>query len=360
MRKLAFLFLSLFAFCTASAQVTTSSMSGRVADTDGQPIIGATIVAVHTPTGTQYATASTRNGQFNLGGMRVGGPYDVEVSFIGCNTEKIEGIYLTIGEEATLDFVLREDSQSIGEVVVVGKANPVFNANRTGAQEVVTLEMMEKLPTTSRSLDEFVKLTPMSSGKNFAGTSYRFNNVTVDGASFNNSFGLSSALGAQGTEPISLESIEPVQVMIAPYDVRNGGSTGGGIKTTTFFVLMQQVRSIFSKRRLGAFHRRLPDGSLAKAATITLMGLIVVSCGTFALCILEPETDFLRLLFEQVSAYSTAGLSTGITAGLRAGSKAVLIFTMFIGRVGAVTLLSLWVERPEPSAHYTEEAITIG
>ena len=233
MRKLAFLFLSLFAFCTASAQVTTSSMSGRVADTDGQPIIGATIVAVHTPTGTQYATASTRNGQFNLGGMRVGGPYDVEVSFIGCNTEKIEGIYLTIGEEATVDFVLREDSQSIGEVVVVGKANPVFNANRTGAQEVVTLEMMEKLPTTSRSLDEFVKLTPMSSGKNFAGTSYRFNNVTVDGASFNNSFGLSSALGAQGTEPISLESIEQVQVMIAPYDVRNGGFTGGGINSVT-------------------------------------------------------------------------------------------------------------------------------
>lgn len=93
--------------------------------------------------------------------------------------------------------------------------------------------MMEKLPTTSRSLDEFVKLTPMSSGKNFAGTSYRFNNVTVDGASFNNSFGLSSALGAQGTEPISLESIEQVQVMIAPYDVRNGGFTGGGINSVT-------------------------------------------------------------------------------------------------------------------------------
>ena len=152
----------------------------------------------------------------------------------------------------------------------------------------------------------------------------------------------------------------PVLLLVAAAFSTCAGSTGGGIKTTTFFVLMQQVRSIFSKRRLGAFHRRLPDGSLAKAATITLMGLIVVSCGTFALCILEPETDFLRLLFEQVSAYSTAGLSTGITAGLRAGSKAVLIFTMFIGRVGAVTLLSLWVERPEPSAHYTEEAITIG
>lgn len=233
MKKLAFLFLTIFAFCTVSAQVTTSSMSGRVADADGQPIVGATIVAVHTPTGTQYATASTRNGQFNIGGMRVGGPYTVEVSFIGCNTEKVEGVYLTIGEEATLDFTLRENTQSIGEVVVVGKANPVFNANRTGAQEIVTLEMMEKLPTTSRSLDEFIKLTPMSSGKNFAGTSYRFNNVTVDGASFNNSFGLSSALGAQGTEPISLESIEQVQVMIAPYDVRNGGFTGGGINSVT-------------------------------------------------------------------------------------------------------------------------------
>ncbi len=149
-------------------------------------------------------------------------------------------------------------------------------------------------------------------------------------------------------------------IMVLMFVGASPGSTGGGIKTTTFFVLMQQVRVLFSKRRLGAFHRRLPDGSLAKAATIMLMGLIVVSGGTFALCILEPQTDFVRLLFEQMSAYSTAGLSTGITAGLCAGSRWVLIFTMFIGRVGAVTLLSLWVERPEPSARYTEENITIG
>ena len=106
--------------------------------------------------------------------------------------------------------------------------------------------------------------------------------------------------------------------------------------------------------------RRLPDGSLAKAATITLLGLIVVAGGTFALCLLEPQTDFLRLLFEQISAYSTAGLSTGITAGRCAGSRVLLLLTMFIGRVGAVTLLSLGVERPEPTARYTEEAITIG
>ena len=149
-------------------------------------------------------------------------------------------------------------------------------------------------------------------------------------------------------------------IMVLMFIGASPGSTGGGIKTTTFFVLMQQVRSIFSKRRLGAFHRRLPDGSLSKAATITLMGLMVVGCGTFALCVLEPQIDFGRLLFEQISAYSTAGLSTGITAELCTASKLVLIFTMFIGRVGAVTLLSLWVERPEPSARYTEENITIG
>ena len=93
---------------------------------------------------------------------------------------------------------------------------------------------------------------------------------------------------------------------------------------------------------------------------IMLMGLMVVGCGTFALCVLEPQLDFGRLLFEQISAYSTAGLSTGITAELCPACRVVLILTMFIGRVGAVTLLSLWVERPEPTARYTEEAITIG
>ena len=138
------------------------------------------------------------------------------------------------------------------------------------------------------------------------------------------------------------------------------GSTGGGIKTTTFFVLMQEVRCIFSKRRPGAFHRRLPEGSMNKAATIALLGVVVVCAGTFLLCVLEPEATFVQLLFEDVSAYGTVGLSTGITPGLRDVSKFVLILTMYTGRVGAFTLLSIWVERPEPQARYTEEAITIG
>lgn len=138
------------------------------------------------------------------------------------------------------------------------------------------------------------------------------------------------------------------------------GSTGGGIKTTTFFVLMQEVRCIFTKGRPGAFHRRLPENALAKAATVALLGVIVVCTGTFLLCVLEPEATFIQLLFEDVSAFGTVGLSTGITSGLRDLSKFVLILTMYTGRVGAFTLLSIWVERPAPLARYTEEAINIG
>ena len=122
----------------------------------------------------------------------------------------------------------------------------------------------------------------------------------------------------------------------------------------------QEIRCIFSKQRPGAFRRALPANAIAKASTIGLLGMLVVCCTTFLLCILEPGLPFISLLFEAVSAYSTAGLSTGITAQLCLAAKLVLIFTMYTGRVGAFTLLSLWVERPEPNAHFTEEAITIG
>ena len=138
------------------------------------------------------------------------------------------------------------------------------------------------------------------------------------------------------------------------------GSTGGGIKTTTFFALMQQVRAVFTKRKPGGFHRTLPAQAIDKAGVIALLSLVVVCCGTFLLCVLEPELDFVRLLFEEVSAFGTVGLSTGITPDLSAASKLVLILTMYIGRLGAFTLFSLWIDRPDPSVRYTEEIITIG
>ncbi|MBS5724985.1 MAG: TrkH family potassium uptake protein [Clostridiales bacterium] len=138
------------------------------------------------------------------------------------------------------------------------------------------------------------------------------------------------------------------------------GSTGGGIKTSTFFVLMQQVRSLFTKKHIGAFRRSISSETLTKASVIALLSLLLVCVGTFLLCILEPNCSFVQLLFEEVSAFGTVGLSTGITPSLADGSKLVLIFTMFAGRVGAFTLLSIWIERPAPTTHYTEESITIG
>ena len=138
------------------------------------------------------------------------------------------------------------------------------------------------------------------------------------------------------------------------------GSTGGGIKTTTFFALMQEVRTVVSKRRAGAFHRTLPGEVLRKSSVIALLSMLVVCIGTFLLCILEPEYEFIQLLFEVVSAFGTVGLSTGITPDLGVLSKLVIILTMYTGRLGAFTLLSIWINRPDPSAHYTEEQIMIG
>ena len=138
------------------------------------------------------------------------------------------------------------------------------------------------------------------------------------------------------------------------------GSTGGGIKTSTFFVLMQQVRSLFTKRHLGAFKRSISAETLSKASVISLLSILLCCAGTFLLCIMEPEYSFIQLLFEEVSAFGTVGLSTGITPELGSAAKLVLIITMFAGRVGMFTLLSIWIDRPAPNAHYTEESVTIG
>ncbi len=138
------------------------------------------------------------------------------------------------------------------------------------------------------------------------------------------------------------------------------GSTGGGIKTSTFFVLSQHVRSLFTKRHISAFRRNIPLEVFSKACTISLLSLLLVCVGTFFLCVLEPEYSFVQLLFEEVSAFGTVGLSTGITPTLSVASKLILIFTMFAGRVGTFTLLTMWIDRPAPSVRYTEESVSIG
>lgn len=138
------------------------------------------------------------------------------------------------------------------------------------------------------------------------------------------------------------------------------GSTGGGIKTSTFFVLFQSIRSMFSKKHVGAFRRSISNHNVFKAYVITILSLAVVCGATLLMCVLEPDCTFIQILFEVVSAFGTVGLSTGITPGLCGAGKLVIILVMFTGRLGAMTLLTMWINHPEPNTRYTEENIAIG
>ncbi len=218
----------------AAAQETTSEILGIISD-GSSPLAGATVVALHRPTGTSYTTTTRKDGHFNLANVRVGGPYQVKVSFVGFADEQQDSINLVLGQAYTVDFKLSTAASSLTEVIVTaGIQNKVFNNNRTGSQEIITRAQIERLPTINRSLQDFTRLTPSSNGLSFGGRSSGYNNVTVDGAQFNNAFGLSGTLGGQtNSQPISLDAIEQIQVNIAPFDVRQGGFSGAGINTVT-------------------------------------------------------------------------------------------------------------------------------
>src|SRR5688500_956431 len=219
----------------ATAQETTSEIQGTVFDKGQAPLAGATVIAVHEPTGTKYVTTSRKNGQFNLANIRIGGPYTLTTTFVGFVDGKQEDLYLSLGTALKTDFNLAPSTTSLNEVVVTSsRSDKVFNSGRTGQQEIVTRTQIERLPTINRSLQDFTKLEPTANGLSFGGRSSQYNNVTVDGANFNNSFGLSPTLGGQtGSQPISLDAIEQIQVNVSPYDVRQGGFSGAGINTVT-------------------------------------------------------------------------------------------------------------------------------
>ncbi|WP_316840094.1 carboxypeptidase regulatory-like domain-containing protein [Pedobacter gandavensis] len=218
-----------------NAQVTTSNLNGIVADAKG-PLPGATIVAVHNPTGTKYTASSNGDGRYSFANINTGGPYTVTASYIGYKLEKIEGIYLKLGETFTLKIKLSEGGQDLQEVQVIAKNSPVMNSKRTGASTTIGKKQIEEMPTLSRSLSDITRLTPQANGNSFAGANNRFNNITIDGAVNNDVFGLSSngtPGGPAGTQPISLDAIQEVQVLLAPYDVTQGSFTGGGVNAIT-------------------------------------------------------------------------------------------------------------------------------
>ena len=233
-RALALAIALLFWGGSAFAQgVTTAQMSGVVRDAQGQVIPGATITATHEPSGTTYEAITQADGRFFIPGVRVGGPYSVSATLTGFSTEVVNNLTMNLGVTQDLQFTLKV--AAIAETItVVGTSDPVFSSGRTGAATAVLREELATLPTISGRIGDITRLTPQASGSNFAGQDSRMNNITVDGAYFNNSFGLRNAPGdTSGVAPISLEAIEQVQVSVAPYDVRQGNFVGAGVNTVT-------------------------------------------------------------------------------------------------------------------------------
>ena len=231
-KRLLFLLVSLLCIASAAmAQVTTSSLSGKV--TAGDEIaIGATVEAVHVPSGTRYVGITNGKGQYNILGMRAGGPYEVSINYIGFEKKVVKNVVLQLGETYNLSTSMKEDVALIGEIVVQGKASKLASENM-GATTNITTSQIQALPTVTRSITDMTRLSPYGgNGMTFSGSDGRTANFTVDGANFNNNFGLSSDLPGGGN-PISIEAIQEMQVVISPYDVRQSNFIGGGVNAVT-------------------------------------------------------------------------------------------------------------------------------
>ena len=198
---------------------------------DGEPVIGATVQAVHEPSGTRYTTVTNVDGRYAIQGMRVGGPYKVSVSYIGYNKKEFTGITLQLGETYNLNAKMSEDASQLEEVVVSAHASK-FAGEKTGASTNISQVQMQTIPTISRSISDLARLSPYANGMSFAGGDGRSTNFTLDGANLNNNFGLTSGLPGGGN-PISMDAIDEMQVVVSPFDVRQTNFIGGGINAVT-------------------------------------------------------------------------------------------------------------------------------
>ena len=226
--------IAMFAGVVAYAQVTTSALSGRVVDQNGEPVIGAAVLAQHEPSGTVYGAVTNADGRYTIQGMRTGGPYKVDFSCLGYQDASYTGITLQLAETYSLNAQIGESSEFLEGTVIIADASSKFAAQeRTGAVTNINSGQIEAVPTVNRSISDVTRLSPYGgSGMSFAGSDGRLANFTVDGANFNNNFGLSSNLPGGGN-PISIDAIEELQVVISPYDVRQTNFIGGGVNAIT-------------------------------------------------------------------------------------------------------------------------------
>ena len=248
--------------------VTTGALTGIVANTQQQPVAGASVIAIHEPSGTTYEGVTRADGRFSIPGMRVGGPYSVTVAYVGAGgtafaPETQTDIAVNLGVATDVEFSVRPIAVQ-EEITVTAQSDPVFSSSRTGAATSVSRADIAMLPTVSGRISDLTRLTPQATGSSFAGQDNRQNNMTVDGSYFNSSFGLGQGQpgGRTLVAPISLESIEQVQVSVAPFDVRQGNFIGGVVNTVTRSGTNQLTGSLYHRMRnedyVGTEARGLP------------------------------------------------------------------------------------------------------
>ncbi|MBI5727236.1 MAG: carboxypeptidase regulatory-like domain-containing protein, partial [Ignavibacteriales bacterium] len=254
------------------AQGTTSaSVVGTVFDTQGNPLPGATVMAVHKPSGTVFGTSTRADGKYTLQNVRVGGPYEISCSFVGFNKFEESIKYLALSQVLTLNIRLSETDMQLQEMTVLGTKDPILNSGRTGAATSVSKEQIEKLPTINRSFQDFSKLSPLFSGSSLSagGRNSKLNNIQLDGTQYNDMFGLGTSGtpgGQAGTNPISLDAIQEFQVVIAPFDVRQSGFTGGGINAITKSGTNSYEGSVYFYTRNENFVGKSPNAAKTKYA----------------------------------------------------------------------------------------------
>jgi outer membrane receptor protein involved in Fe transport len=224
-------------FCLMGiAQVTSSSITGSVSSDAKVALEGATVTAVHVPSGTRYVTQSGKSGQFTFPNVRVGGPYQITITFTGYQEKVEKEVFASLGNTANVDVVLMSNESSLQTATVVATRNPILNSKATGASATFGREALNRAPTIGRTVNDITKYNAFSNGRSFGGQDSRFNNFTVDGAVFNNGFGLGNqaqAGGRTGSGAISLDALEEIQINIAPYDIRQSGFAGAAINAVT-------------------------------------------------------------------------------------------------------------------------------
>lgn len=237
LKKFTLVFMGMFVALFAFAQVTSSSMSGKITDANGEAVTGATVIAVHTPTGSQYYAITDAKGGYRIANMRAGGPYTVKVQMLGYQTTETTDVSIALADNYVLNSILTEESMNLEEVIISAESSSSnMRSDRSGAMTTINQNTITSLPSISREISDLTKLTPQAfnsgSGPAIGGGTYRQNFFTIDGAASNNAFGIGETMPAGGS-PVSMDALEQISVSVTPYDVRQSGFLGGSLNAVT-------------------------------------------------------------------------------------------------------------------------------